>query len=469
MSLPIRWRLTFWYVFLLALILAAFGVFLLLRLQSDLVDGIDRSLDSRAAQISLGFESGGEGELPDVPDAQLLNLGQGERGAQIIAADGHVMDSSGDPVDNAPLLGGSSLSRVLGGGQVRVTRALGADRESFRLLAVPVTRSGATEALVVVTSLEDVATSIHRLLILLLLAGPAALAAASLGGWWLARKALRPVARITEQASRIGIDRLDERVTVPTVEDELAQLARTLNSMLERLERGVEDKRRFVADAAHELRTPLAVMRSELEVSARSRTLSPESREVLESAAEEVEGMARMVDNLLLLARLDEGRLPLLCTHIDLRGLAAVVVEDLGPLARTHEVTVTVEGSRPTVHADHDRLRQVLVNVLDNAITHSPRGAEVRVSVWHNGVEAGVSVCDSGPGISPQSVNRVFDRFFREDPARSRQGGGAGLGLAISREIIDAHRGRIWVDSRVGAGSTFSFALTMPSETSTTK
>jgi heavy metal sensor kinase len=462
-TLPIRARLSIWYAALLAVILAALGAFLLLRMRADLVTGVDGSLDARAAQISLGYQGSGEGEFQDVTDASLVRLPQGEHAAQIISATGSVLESSGDVVADAPMLDLGAVTRILAGAHVRATVSLGTDREPFRLLAIPSPNRQDAQVLVVATSLEGVNGAIRRLLVLLLTAGPAALGAAVLVGWWLARKALLPVARMSEEASGIGIDRLDERIAIPAVDDELASLARTLNAMLDRLDRGVEEKRRFVADASHELRTPLSVMRAEIEVSLRSDQLGEEARAVLNSAEEEVERMSRMVENLLTLARLDEGQLLVPQGPLDLGELAADVTAELRPLAEENGIALSCDGARAETTGDHDRLRQVVANLVDNAIKYTGRGGEVRVQSWSRGTEAGVTVSDTGPGIAPEFRQRVFDRFYRQDPARNRTAGGAGLGLAICREVVEAHGGRIWVESEVGRGSAFSLALPLSS------
>lgn len=459
MSLSIRTRLTVWYVVLLAVILAGLSAFLVLRLRADLVSAADRSLDSRAALISLGYQGGGEGEFQDVADATLIRVPVGDAAAQIVSTQGKVLESSGDHVADTPMLGGSLLARVTGGEHVRMSAPLGPDHKLFRLLAVPAPRRPRTEVLVVASSLEDVSASIHRLLVLLYLAGPAVLAAAALVGWWVARKALLPVARMTREASSIGIEGLDERVAVPPVNDELARLARTLNAMLDRLERGVAEKRRFVADASHELRTPLAVMRSELEVSLRSDDLPPNARDVLASAAEEVERMSRMVENMLTLARMDEGKLQLLKTTVDLEALGRSVANALRPLAERKGVRLDVDGGEGSVRADRERLYQVVANLVDNGVKHGEAGGSVRVSVWRRGSEAGLTVADTGPGIPADVLPRIFDRFVRADPARSTAEGGTGLGLAICRGIVEAHGGRIWAESEPGKGSSFSVAL----------
>ena len=192
--------------------------------------------------------------------------------------------------------------------------------------------------LVVAESLAPVEDFVRRVLVLILLAGPVALAATALAGYWLARKALRPVERMTSNAREIGIDRLNERVAVPRAADELGRLAVTLNAMLDRLERGVREKHRLIADASHELRTPLAVMRAELDVSLRDADLADDAREVLESAREEVDRMSRTVDNLLTLAQVDEGRLELLTTRVSLREVIDGAVRPLRPLAEARGV-----------------------------------------------------------------------------------------------------------------------------------
>ena len=351
----------------------------------------------------------------------------------------------------------AAIDQVLTGRRVVRSVRLGPDREPFRVLAVQAPDSS-RRVLVVSESLEEVDRSVHRLLILLLLAGPAVLVAAGVGGWWLARKALRPVSRMTEEAAAIGPDRLSERVAVPRTSDELARLGITLNAMLDRLERGVAEKRRFVADASHELRTPLAVMRSEIEVALGSAALSPEAREVLQSAQEEVARLSRMVDNLLTLARIDEGNLPLLRESVEMMDVATRVVSMLRPLANEKGVRLSIHGDAGRVRADRDRLQQAVTNLVDNAVKYTGAGGRVRVTGWRRDGEAGLTVSDTGPGIPAEVLPRIFDRFVRADPARTRRDG-SGLGLAICKEIIEAHGGRVWAESEPGRGSSFSIAL----------
>jgi heavy metal sensor kinase len=312
--------------------------------------------------------------------------------------------------------------------------------------------------LVLASSLDQVDRSLQRLRILLLTVVPAALLAAAAGGWWLARKALHPVAEITQRAGAIGIEQLHERVPVPATSDEVAGLATTINAMLERIDHGVREKRRFLADASHELRTPLAVMRAELEVNLRSEDLGTPARDVLASAAEEVERMCRIVDDLLILARIDEGKLQLVREPVDLAAVAAEVAGDLAALAAAKGIPLDVSGDRVDVAADPERLHRAVRNLVENAVKYTD-GGRVGIDVWRRDGEAGLTVSDTGPGIPAELLGTVFDRFVRADPARSRSTGGSGLGLAISREIVEAHGGRVWVTSALGAGSAFSLAI----------
>jgi heavy metal sensor kinase len=301
--------------------------------------------------------------------------------------------------------------------------------------------------------------SVDKVLLLLLLGLPAALAATAVGGWWLARKALRPVERMTSKAGEIGIDRLHERIEQPRAQDEIGHLALTLNAMLDRLERGVDEKHRLITDASHELRTPLAAMRAELDVSLMGDDLSPAAHEVLESTREEVDRMSRIVANLLTLARADEGRLELLTTDVDLSEAIEAAVRPLRPLADAKRLRLDVNGEHCRADADPQQLHQALTNFIENAIKFSEPGGAVSVSAWQRNGEVGVTVTDRGPGIPADARTHVFDRFYRADPARGREGSGSGLGLSICREVADAHGGRVWVESEEGKGSAFSLAL----------
>jgi heavy metal sensor kinase len=453
LNLRIRARLTAWYAVLLTAILVAIGTFLVFQLESDLQARLDRDVRTNASSIGEGYTAEGDGGFLEVARAALPGLGAS---AQVLDRSGRVLVSWGGGADRPIVPADARANALLGDAPVV---SVTVDGRRLRASVSSVRRLGRRQVLVVAESLQEVEASARRVRVLLLLVGPVAIAATALVGWWLARKALLPVARMTSEAEAIDVDRLHERIAMPRAADELGHLAMTLNAMLDRLEAGVIEKRRLVADASHELRSPLAVMRAELDVSLRGDGLPHEAREVLESAREEVDAMTRTVDNLLTLAQVDEGRLAILRTRVELLGASEAAERPLRPLAVDKAIRLEVDGEPCEAHADPQRLHQALTNLIENAIKFTPRGGEVRVFTWSSEQEVGVTVVDDGPGIPEDARARVFDRFYRVDRARGRDVGGSGLGLAICREIARAHGGRVWFESREGRGSAFSLAL----------
>jgi heavy metal sensor kinase len=456
LSLPIRARLTVWYAALLAVIVIVLGAFLVLRLRSDLQAQVDRDVRAGAATITSGYAADGTDEFLEVAEKVLPHGGSA---AQVLDPSGRVLLTYGDSVSARGMAPPEARAAALSGRTRLLTASLGDSGERFRVMALPARRLGEPRVVVVAESLANVERSVNRVLVLLLFAGPAALAATALGGWWLARKALLPVERMTSQAQEIGIDRLDERIAVPRANDEIGHLAVTLNAMLDRLERGVGEKHRLIADASHELRTPLAVMRAELDVTLRGEDLSPDARAVLESAREEVGRMSRTVNNLLTLAEVDEGRLGLLPARVELRDAIEAAARPLRPLAAAKHLQLEVGGDGAEAEADPQRLHQAITNFIENAIKYARPDGHVRATAWSTDAEVGVTVADDGPGIPAEAREHLFDRFYRVDGARGRDDGGSGLGLAICREIAGAHGGRVWVESEEGRGSRFSLAL----------
>jgi heavy metal sensor kinase len=451
MNLPLRLRMTAWYVALLAVIIAALGAFVVVRLRADLTGAIDNGLRPAAAQIRDDVRVDGVPEFRD----SVRSVLKGERAAgQLVTPDGTIRATFGDVVADRPMAARDELAAALAGRQPVYSRTMGPSSDDFRLTALRVEHRGQRYVIVAAQSLEPVDRSVGRVVVLLLLAGPAALLATALGGWWLARRSLRPIEEITSTAEAIGVDRLEERVPVPDSSDEVAHLARTLNTMLDRIEHGVGEQRRLVADTSHELRTPLATMRAEIDVSLRTDDLSPAARDVLLSAREEVDRMSRTVDDLLTLAAVDDGVLGLRKQDIELAGLAETVAGALESVARGRDVTVEHDGPPVTVPADPIRLGQAIRNVVENAIEFSPQGGTVRITTSLAGGAGRLVVEDDGPGVPPELRERVFDRFFRVDPSRSRATGGSGLGLAITREIVEAHGGLVHVEGRED-GSAF--------------
>lgn len=458
MRLPIRARLTAWYVLLLAVAIVGLGGFVVVRLRAELTANFDRSLRSAAGEIRRGYERQGPLEFQSL-SGRVVQVLPADSGAQLLAADGRLVETLGRDLPRAPMISTALQRTVLAGHDLTTTAHGSHDTEPFRVFATAVRRGARTETLVVASSLEGVDAATHSVLTLMLIAGPALLLMFAGGGWWLARKALLPVARLTEKAERMEVDRLHERVPVPPASDEVNRLAVTLNRMLDRLERGVEDKRRFVADASHELRTPLAVMRIELDVALEYEALPPEAARVLNSTRQEVERMTRTVENLLTLARCDVGRLELLPRPFELREVIDDVATELRPIAAEKQVKIAAQGDIAVVTADRDCLRQVVANLVENAVKYSSPGGEVNIATWHRDAEVGISVKDGGIGIPLAFQPHIFDRFYRIDSARERSRGGSGLGLAICQEIVNLHGGRVWAESQEGRGSCFSLSL----------
>ena len=458
MTIPLRWRLTAWYAALLTLVVAAIGAFVAWRLDADLTQQVDRDLRPAAAQIAHDYRQEGDAELRDSAGTVL----KGERAAaQLLLADGTVGTSFGDAVARRPLLTAAQRRTAFATGGLVVTRRRGT--ADFRVAAVPATRSGRRGLVVAAESLAPTRRAVHRVEGLLALAGTAALVLIVAGGWWLARRALRPVDVMTMTAAAIRVDDLEERVPVPRTRDELAHLAQTLNTMLDRIARGVAEQRRLVADASHELRTPLSTMGAEIDVSLHVDDLSPAARAVLLSAREEVDRLGRLVDDLLLLANADDGQLRVRREPVALLELAQAVSGDLQRIAARKAVSIRVDGAGDaTADGDPDGLARVIRNLLENSIEFSPPGERVTVTVTP---PATVRVADRGPGIPAPLRDRVFDRFFRADPSRSRTTGGSGLGLAIAREIAEANGGRLEV-AEGGPGATL--ILTLPGASSAT-
>ncbi|MEA2508627.1 MAG: two-component system, OmpR family, sensor kinase [Actinomycetota bacterium] len=459
MNLSIKVRLTVWYLALLALILAAFGTFVFLRLHTDLVHAVDQSLQSRAAQITLGYQQGDQ-NFQDVSDASLRGLAPNETAAQRLSPTGMVIDATGDPaITGHPMITHGETAAAVRGRRILGSAVLGPHKEHTRLLALRLPGSGGPSVLVVASSLEGVDTSIHRLLVLAATGIPVALLLAVLGGWVIARRALQPVARMTAEAQEIRADRLEDRIAIPPTDDELQRLASTLNDMLGRIQEGVESQRRFVADASHDMRTPLTVMASEIDVALEDPELGLKGAgELLVSNREQVERMARMIENLLTLASIEDGQLKLLRRPIDLQDLATRAVAKLASLAARSGVEISANGAPAPVIGDPDRLTQVLTNLIENGVKYAGAGAKVHVSTWQRNGQAGCTVSDTGSGIPGEALPHLFDRFFRVDSARSSALQGSGLGLAICHDIVTAHDGHISVDSS-DKGTSFSVEL----------
>ena len=309
-------------------------------------------------------------------------------------------------------------------------------------------------------SQDDVADTLQTLLFIVGIAYPATLVVASLGGVFLAGRALSPVDRMTRLARRISAEDLGQRLNLRSRDDEVGRLARTFDEMIARLDNAFRRQRQFTADASHELRTPLTAIKGQIDVALQRRRDPAAYRQVLQVVNEEVDRMMRLVGSLLTLARADAGQIPLAFEAVRLADVVGAAVEQVRPVASERGIELELVSSPAvTLRADEDLLLQLLLNLLDNAIKYTPAGGHVDVG-WN--VSAGqveLWVRDTGIGIASEHVPHIFDRFYRVDKARSRAEGRAGLGLAISRWIAEAHGGSISVESAPGQGTTFRVVL----------
>ncbi|HEY2159094.1 MAG TPA: ATP-binding protein, partial [Isosphaeraceae bacterium] len=403
-----------------------------------------------------------EYEVARTGDRSLVGVALGRRFARHPAYDVQVSTPGGEPLFRSDRIRDEGLPRPSSFDVLRDNnegfRRGRAGR--FRLLSRSVPGPGGPLVLQVAVASEGNDRELGELLAALLIAGPLALALALGVGYLLARKALAPVERMAAEADQITATRLDRRLDAPNPDDELGRLAATLNGMIARLERSFDEIRRFTADAAHELRTPLAVMRNAAEVALRSPRDPGHYRRVLCDVLEEVERLTRLAEQLLFLCREDAGLVPLASGEVRLDDVVRETAEHMGAVAESKGVALACDGLAPaTVRGDEDQIRRLLFNLLDNAIKLTPAGGAVVVRLRSLGGVARTEIADTGVGIPAEHLPHVLERFYRVDPARGREAEGVGLGLAICRSIAEAHGGAIWVESTVGRGTSAILSL----------
>ncbi len=454
--LSIRWHLTLWYGAVLAAALAVFGAAVYLMMRHVLYGQVAQGLLMEMGEV-------GE-EVSRAPDADAMRTWLNRRFTKHPGYDIQATGPGGEPLLRSERIRdrGLPLPHPLPLARQAVISRLAGPEGQPRYLASRVVRGPAGPVVLQVAgSLAAVDHELGELLAVLLLAGPLALACALAGGYLLARTALAPVDRMAQTAEEITASRLDRRLEAPNPDDELGRLARTLNKMIARLERSFEEIQSFTADAAHELRTPLAVMRNVAEVTLGQPRSPEEHRRVLEDMLEEIERLTRLAEQLLFLCRGDAGLMPVVPEPIRLDELVRDVGDQMRVVAEEKGLLLN-SGVMAPVHVagDADQLRRLLFNLFDNAIKYTPSGGTVTSKVEQHDGQARATVADSGIGIPPEHLSRVFDRFYRADPARTREDGGTGLGLAISRSIAEAHGGGLRIESDVGRGTRA--ILTMP-------
>jgi signal transduction histidine kinase len=421
---PIRLRLTLAFALAMSVVLAMTGLFLYLRLGAALDDTIDQSLRERSAQVSA---------LVRRSDA-LAERGQGL--AQVLDASGAVV--GGTPGLERPLLTPAEVARAAGGVTTIEQRDVPGSDEPARLLAADVDTQRGLRVVVVGASLEQRGESLETLLAALLIGGPLALLLASLAGYALAAAALRPVESMRREAEAVSAAEPGHRLPIPAARDEIGRLGETLNGMLGRLEAAFARERRFVADASHELRTPLAALRTELELALRRERTQEELEAAVRSAAEETERLSQLAEDLLVLARSGEGRLPVRPERLAAADLLAGVRERYA--RRVAEADRSLESGVDdalVISVDRARAEQALGNLLENALRHGAGNIRMEGRARDGRVE--LHVLDEGPGFPSAFLEQAFEPFARGDPSRS--GAGSGLGLAIVDVIARAHGG----------------------------
>jgi len=383
-----------------------------------------------------------------------------DRFIRITRADGRVLFRSGKPRDRA--FDPAAVPALPAGLDGTTWRQVELGRGPALIVSAVTHRSarGAGYTVEVGSSTSRIDAIMVRLLVALAAGLPVAVLLAVAGGFFLVKRALEPVDRIALKAEAITQHSLRERLPVTASGDELERLSISLNHMISRLEEAVHSSKRFVADASHELRTPLTVLRGELESVMAEREIKPHLRETLGSLLEEVDRLAGIVEGLLALSRLDAGEARAEWALVDLAELVTTTADQMSLLAEDKSITVLRDAGQPVmVRGDRARLKQLVVNLIDNAIKYTPNEGLVRLHVRAHGGEALLEVADTGVGIPADSLAHVFERFFRVERSRSREQGGAGLGLSIAKAICTAHGAVLEVDSAPEKGSRFVVRL----------
>ncbi len=308
--------------------------------------------------------------------------------------------------------------------------------------------------------IADLRELLDNLFVIFLILIPIAVALSIIGGLALATKALQPVDEVTTRARTITAQNLDQTIPVRIIDDEIGRLIATINDMIGRLHASFAQVRQFSADASHELRTPLTVIRGEIELALRSKKNPKEYRRVLESTLEEILRLTSIINNLLVLAKAEQGLTKADFSEVDLESLVEELYEDSTILAGGKNIVVTLQMNTPmTIVGDRTRLRQLFLNLIDNAIKYTPEGGAVTLAMEKQNGSAVFRIEDTGIGIPPEDITKIFDRFYRVDKARSRELGGTGLGLSIAKWIAELHRGTIAVTSEPHRGSVFTVQL----------
>ena len=458
----LKFQLIVWYASLLAGGFVLLGAAAYVALDRYLVGAVKESQLRRARQIAqLVTEESKKSTLPNAGSEIEARYAPGlnDRFVRVSRENGEVLYLSSAPASLT--FSPSTLPPpVWPSGPEAVRRVSLGNRREMLLPSHSVAVQGERYLVETGALLDEVQQDLRQWLILLIAGLPVVGAIAVGGGYFLIKRALMPVDQIAATAERIGSHNMSQRLPVANTGDELERLSITLNHMIQRLEEAFKHSRRFMADASHELRTPLTVLRGELEGFVEEPNLAPEMRERVGSALEELERLVNIVEGLFAISRLDAGEAQAELVKFDLGKLASSTTDQMSLLGEDKNIKITCAAANDVwVEGDRARMKQVVVNLLDNAIKYTPQGGAVGLNVRTGDGKAVLEVTDNGMGIPPDSLPRVFERFYRVDEARSRELGGAGLGLSIVKSICSAHHGRVEATSTPGQGSVFRVEL----------
>jgi two-component system OmpR family sensor kinase len=440
--IPIRLRVTLAFTAVMAVLLTGLGFYVYSRFETELSEQIDQSLRTHGDDIASLVAH------RDLSRSVEL-LGREESFAQVLTPDGRIYATT-PQLGPRPQLTPAEAASAAQASFIVTRPHIRSIQGEGRLLARPARGRGQTYVVVVAATLDDRNESLRNLRTILLIGGPVALLLASLAGYFVSGAALRPVEAMRRRAAAISAAEPERRLPLPEADDELRRLGETLNQMLARLDAALERERAFVDDASHELRTPLAMHKTELELALRYAKTPEEMRAALSSAIAEVDRLIELAEDLLVLARSQEGKLALQLHRLPVAELLGDVSERFATRldeAKRELVVQSVNGL--TVDGDRMRLQQALGNLVENALQHG--AGEIGISADRAGGDVHIHVTDHGPGFPPGFIDRAFERFSRGDSARG--GDGAGLGLAIVEAIAQAHRGSAHAANRDSSGA----------------
>lgn len=454
MQLSLRTRLTVWYSLLLVLTVAVFSTAVLWLHWRLLLEQLDDSLRAISATANNVVEE-------ELEDRKGLPHAASDVAEVVRSGDGavEILDASGVPVRSNARRSLPLPAEVRSPGFTRATQTLrSANGRPWRVSVRGRSTHGTRYFVAVGAPLDEAIEQWETLLKACLIGIPLALLFAAAGGWWLGRHGLRPLTGMAAEAHAITAQTLDSRLTVPPSTTELTQLAGSFNRVLDRLGSALSTQRRFMADASHEIRTPVSIMRTAADVTlSQPRRDEGEYREALVAIVQQTTRLTRLVDDMLVLARADGGGYPMVMTNVDLAAVVNECVRELGARAEDKGITVHTSLEPLTLRGDEALLRRMLSNLVGNALAYTAEGGSVDISLARADGRLTLSVADTGPGIPAEDRERVFERFVRLDPARAA--GGAGLGLAIARWVAEAHGGTVRVVSSGSDGTVFAASL----------